>query len=230
MHKKGFVACLLALALAAFPVFAGDAAAFQNLGFSADGRYFMFAQYGVSESGSLPYAQIFTVDVPRNRFVPGGTRKTTAKTVVEPGTDGRGALFNLLAEVLPLKKKYAIDHTRTGRLLYILMDGALPLPELEFRDFQADKKYKVVLNQSSAGSGSGIKASFHLVITVEDSSGNLRSYTAGDPDYWREGVRGYRIRQILLAPDGRSLVIAVERSEEDPAGASIRYMVETLKL
>jgi predicted secreted protein len=43
-------------------------------------------------------------------------------------------------------------------------------------------------------------------------------------------VRQYRIRQILLAPDGRSLVIAVERSEEDPAGASIRYMVETLKL
>ena len=104
------------------------------------------------------------------------------------------------------------------------------MPELEFRDFQADKKYKVVLNQSSAGSGSGIKASFHLVITVEDSSGSIRSYTAGDPDYWREGVRGYRIRQILLAPDGRSLVIAVERSEEDPAGASIRYMVETLKL
>jgi len=228
MHKKGFLACVLALA--ALQALAGDAAVFQNLGFSPDGRYFMFAQYGVSESDSLPYAQIFTVDVPRNRFVPGGRRKLTAKTAVEPGTDGRGALFNLLAEVLPLKKKYGIDHALTGRLLYILLDGAQPLAELEFRDFQAERKYRVVLNQSSEGSGTGIKASFHLEITVEDSAGAIRSYTAGDPDYWREGVRGYRIRQILLAPDGRSLVIAVERAEEDPAGASVRYMVETLKL
>ena len=50
-----------------------------------------------------------------------------------------------------------------------------------------------------------------------------------DPDFWRDGVRGYRVRQILLAPDGRSLVFAVERAEEDPAGANVRYMVETLK-
>ena len=228
MHKKGFLAFVLAIT--AFSVFAGDAAVFQNLGFSPNGRYFMFAQYGVSENSSLPYAQIFTVEVSRNRFVPGGIRKTTARTAVEPGSDGRGALFNLLADALPLKKKYAIDHALTGRLLYILLDGAEPKPELEFRDFQVDKKYKVVLNQSSTGSGSGIKASFHLVVTVEDASGGIRSYTAGDPDYWRDGVRSYRVRQILLAPDNRSLVFAVERSEEDPAGASVRYMVETLKL
>jgi predicted secreted protein len=228
MHKKAFLACVLALA--SLPLFAGDAAVFQNLGFSPDGRYFMFAQYGVSESDSLPYAQIFTVDVARNRFVPGGARKTTARTAVEPGTDGRGALFNLLDEALPLKEKYCIDHALSGRLLYILLDGAQPLAELEFRDFQADKKYKVALIQASEGSGTGVKASFHLEITVEDSSGNTRSYTAGRPGYWREGVRGYRIRQILLGPGERSLVIAVERAEEDPAGASVRYMVETLKL
>jgi len=232
MHKKGFLACLLGclLALAAAPVLACDAAAFQNLGFSPDSRYFMFAQYGVSEAGSLPYAQVFVVDVPRNRFVPGGTRKVTGQTAVEPGTDGRGALFNLLADALSLRKKYDIDHALTGRLLYILLDGAQPLAELEFRDFQTDRKYQVVLNQSSAGSGTGIKSSFHLVVTVEEPSGAIRSYTAGDPDYWRDGVRGYRIRQILLAPDGRSLVFAVERAEEDPVGASVRFMVETLKL
>jgi len=228
MHKKGFLAFILAMP--ALFAFAGDAAVFQNLGFSPDGRYFMFAQYGVSENSSQPYAQIFTVDVPRNRFVPSGIRKTETRAAVEPGSDGRGTLFNLLAEALPLKKKYGIDHALTGRLLYILLDGAEPKPELEFRDFQAGTSYKVVLNQSSAGSGTGIKASFHLVVTMVDASGGIRSYTAGDPDYWRDGVRGYRIRQILLAPDGRSLVIAVERSEEDPAGASIRYMVETLKL
>ena len=228
MQKKRILA--LFLAAAALAVYAGDAAVFQNLGFSPDGKYFMFAQYGVSENSSLPYAEIFTVDVARNRFVPGGVRKTVARTAVEPGSDGRGALFNLLAETLPLKKRHDIDHALTGRLLYILLDGAEPKAELEFRDFQTDVKYKVVLNQSSAGSGEGIKSSFHLVVTVEDPSGRVRSYTAGNPDYWRAGVRSYRIRQILLTPDGRSVVFALERAEEDPAGASVRYMVETLRL
>ncbi len=196
MHKKGFVACLLALALAAFPVFAGDAAAFQNLGFSADGRYFMFAQYGVSESGSLPYAQIFTVDVPRNRFVPGGTRKTTAKTVVEPGTDGRGALFNLLAEVLPLKKKYAIDHTRTGRLLYILMDGALPLPELEFRDFQADKEVQGGPQPVQRRVGLGHQG---LVPSGDHRGGLFRQHP--QLHGWRPGLLAGRRARVPHPPD-----------------------------
>lgn len=228
MHKNGIVACILAFA--ALSAFAGDAAVFQNLGFSPDSRYFMFAQYGVEESTSRPYAELYTVDVAANRFVPSGLRTASGTSAVDPGTDGRGALFNLLSETLPLKKKYGIDHTRTGRLLYILLDGADPKPELEFRDFQTDRKYKVVLNQSSSGSGSGLKSSFHILVTVQEASGELRSFAAGNPDYQRSGVRRYRIKQILLAPDGRSMVFAVEKEQEDPAGADVRYMVETLKL
>lgn len=228
MHKNGILACILALA--ALSAFAGDAAVFQNLGFSPDSRYFMFAQHGVEESTSRPYAELYTVDVAANRFVPSGVRTVSGTSAVDPGTDGRGALFNLLSETLPLKKKYGIDHTRTGRLLYILLDGADPKPELDFRDFQTDRKYKVVLNQSSSGSGSGLRSSFHILVTVQEPSGELRSYAAGSPDYQRSGVRRYRIKQILLAPDGRSMVIAVEKEQEDPAGADIRYMVETLRL
>jgi predicted secreted protein len=228
MHKRAILVSLLVLAgLAAS---AGDAAVFQNLGFSPDGRHFMFALYGVKEKTTLPYAELYTVDVARNRFVPGGVRQAVGKTPVEPGSDGRGALFNLLADALSLKRKYGIDHTLTGRLVYILLDGAEPEPELEFRDFQADRKYRIVLNQSSIGSGQGVRSSFHLAITVEEASGRVRSYTAGNPDYWRNGVRRYRIRQVILAPDGRSLIFVMEKELEEPTGADIRYMVETLKL
>jgi predicted secreted protein len=51
----------------------------------------------------------------------------------------------------------------------------------------------------------------------------------GLPDYWRQGVRQYKIKQVLLAPDDRSVVIVVERQEQDATGANIRYMVETLR-
>jgi predicted secreted protein len=228
MHKRAILVFLLALA--AISASAGDAAVFQNLGFSPDGKYFMFAQFGVKEKTTQPYAELYTVDVARNRFVSGGIRKTAGKNAVEPGSDGRGALFNLLADSLALKRKYGVDHTLTGRLLYILLDGADPKPELEFRDFQTEKKYRIVLNQSSTGSGQGVRSSFHLVVTVEDKSSQIRSYTAGDPEYWRDGVRRYRIRQVILAPDGRSLIFAMEKEQEEPSGADIRYMVETLKL
>jgi predicted secreted protein len=73
MRKNGILAFFLAAAAVA--AYAGDAAVFQNLGFSPEGKYFMFAQYGVSEGSSLPYAEIYTVDVARNRFVPGGIKK-----------------------------------------------------------------------------------------------------------------------------------------------------------
>jgi predicted secreted protein len=228
MHKRAILVSLLLLA--ALAAGAGDAAVFQNLGFSPNVRYFMFALYGVKEKTTLPYAELYTVDVARNRFVTGGVRKIVGKAPVEPGNDGCGALLNLLAETQGLTKKYGIDHTLTGRLVYILLDGAEPKPELEFRDFQADRKYRIVLNQSSVGSGEGISSSFHLVVTVEDGSGRIRTYTVGDPDFWRKGVRQYRIRQVILAPDSLSLIFVMEKELEEPSGADIRYMVETLKL
>jgi predicted secreted protein len=210
-------------------LFAGDFATFQNLGFSADSKYFMFAQYGAAEKTALPYAELFVVDVAANRFAPGGVEKASYNHPIQPGLDGQGALFNLLADSVDIKKRFSINHTLTGRLVYILLDGAEPKSQLEFRDFQGKKKYRITLVQSSRGSGSEVSSSFHLLVNVEEASGRFASHTVGLPDYWRKGVRRYRIKQVLLAPDDRSVVIVVEREEQDSSGANIRYMVETLK-
>jgi predicted secreted protein len=210
-------------------LFAGDIAIFQNLGFSPDSRYYMFAQYGATEKTSLPYAELFVVDVPANRFVPKGVKKATYDNPIEPGADGRGALFNLLTDSVDLKKRWNINHVLTGRLVYILLDGAEPKSQLEFRDFQDKKKYRITLVQSSRGSGNGVASSFHLLVTVEEASGRFTTHTVGLPEYWRKGVRRYRIKQVLLAPDERSVVIVVEREEQDATGVNIRYMVETLR-
>ena len=74
-----------------------------------------------------------------------------------------------------------------------------------------------------------MKSSFHLLVTVEEPSGRFTSHTVGLPDYWRNGVRRYQIKQVLLAPDDRSVVIVIERQEQDSGGVNIRYMVETLR-
>ena len=195
-----------------------------------DSRFFMFGQYGIGEKTSSPYAQLFVVDLKANRFVPGGSMEASYQRTVEPGNKGQGALLNLLSEHPELKTKYKIDYLLTGRLLYILLDGDGPKEKLEFRDFQSGSQYQVTLVQSANGSAGAIKSSFHLLATIEDKSGKKQSFTVGSPEYWREGVKRYRVSQILLSPDEKSLVFIIEKEEQDQAGANIRFMVETVSV
>ena len=43
-------------------------------------------------------------------------------------------------------------------------------------------------------------------------------------------MTGYAIDRIYTAPDGKGMVFVVEKTVEDAAGTSIRYMVETVAL
>jgi predicted secreted protein len=226
MRAKAFLVLVLVVGVRAF---AGDLATFQNLGFSPDSTVYAFSQYGVREASSLPFAELYVVDVAANRFVAGGVRTAAYDNPVEPGNNGVGALFNLLEASVELIRGQRIDHTRTGRLVYILLDGAEPKSEIEFRDFETGLRYRIVLIQAARGGGEEVQSSFHLSVTVERPSAGTSTYIVGLPDYWREGVKRYRIRQVILAPDRRSLVFVVEREERDTQGDNIRYMVETLR-
>src|SRR4030042_7188251 len=92
MAKKILLsACILLAAIAAW---SGDVAQFANLGFSSDGRHFMFGQHGILEKTSYPYAELSIVDVPANAFTPQGVKKVSYTKGVEPGSTGLGALLN----------------------------------------------------------------------------------------------------------------------------------------
>ncbi|MBN1836063.1 MAG: DUF2259 domain-containing protein [Spirochaetales bacterium] len=232
MRVKGLLVPLLVILaslLVPAALSAGDIAVFQNLGFSPDARTFMFAQYGVSEKSSLPYAELYAVEVASNRFAADGVRTATYKNPVEPGQSGLGALLSLLGESGELVRRLGVDHTLTGRLVYILLNGAEPKSELEFRDFQTGLRYRIALIQQSRGSGAEVESSFHLSVAIEKAAGQTVTYTVGLPDFWRKGVKRYRIKQVTLAPDNRSLVFVIEREELDSGGDNIRYMVETLR-
>ncbi len=225
--KLAFITLFL---LCAGLLLAGDIARFVNLGFSDDNRFFMFAQYGVQETTSFPYADVFVVDVPVNKFVPQGVKHGVFSEPSEPGYNGEGALFNLLEDNLPLKKRYRIRHLNTGRLLYLLIDGNEPKSKLDFRDFVSGKQYRVRLIQSPRGSGKNIRASFSIELNIIARDGTMRDYTIGLPNYERKGVKSYKIKQILLAPDGRSMIFVVEKEETDGTGSNFRYMIETVRI
>ncbi|HKQ94592.1 MAG TPA: DUF2259 domain-containing protein [Aestuariivirgaceae bacterium] len=50
---------------------AADAAERQVLGFSADGRYFAFEQFGVQDGSGFPYSDIFIIDTEKDSWQPG---------------------------------------------------------------------------------------------------------------------------------------------------------------
>jgi len=234
MVKRTALIIMTLLLLGSSGVFAGDVATFVNLGFSADGTYFMFAQYGVSQEKSLPFAEAFTIQVARNVFVSGGVVSFKGGVSALPGQDGSGALYSLFENIIPLRAKYRIQHLITGRPLFISQNGESKHGPVSFRDFETGYSYIVKLVQKEQVTGTGKEAqtssAFHLQLSITDPAGKSYSRVVGNPDYFRKGVRGYSIRQVIISPDNRSIVFVMEKTEVDGDGDNVRYMVETFRL
>ena len=225
-----------ALILIAASLMAGNLAVLENLGFSGDGRYFMFGQHVLLTDSGQAYAELAVVDVPANNFVPGGWKKSSWDVRILPNQDSRGALYELLSESVDLKKRYGISHLEQGRLLYTRNNGDDEMmnvegsddsvPTLNFRDFERGREFSLAMIQQTAD-GDEAAAGFHIAMTVTESNGSTVDYTIGREGYMRAGVVNYSIVRVWAGPDGKSLVVVVAKENED---LSVRYMVETLVL
>ena len=60
---KKLVLSGIILLCAGLNLFAGDAAAFVDLGISSDGRTYAFGEYGKTDRQFQGYAEIYTVDI-----------------------------------------------------------------------------------------------------------------------------------------------------------------------
>lgn len=121
-HKKVYCVFAAVLFLGVSGLWAGDTASFVDLGFSPDGKTYMFAQYGV-ESGTLkPWADLFVIDVPQNNFVSGGRVSFVNDSPVVAGQNGSGALYRLIAGNASLAARHRIDYCFQGQPLYIAVD------------------------------------------------------------------------------------------------------------
>jgi predicted secreted protein len=219
-----------AFALISAALSAGDIAAFVNLGFSDDGAYFQFAQYGIDAATGGCYAEIYTVDNARNAFTARGALRASDNAPLDIGQDGSGLFYNLMYENASSAKAYGINHLRQGRLLYVLLDGEIPRQDLSFRDFKTGSEYSIALDQSVFEANGSVSSSFSLGVGVKDSSGKSRSIRAGSPSVRRDGVGGYLIRRAILSPDERYMIVVVEKSVRGKDSSSLRYMVEAVKL
>ena len=65
------VSLVALLSLCATPTLAGDRALIDYLGFSDDGRYFAFEEFGVQDGSGFPYTNIYVIDLPADAWVSG---------------------------------------------------------------------------------------------------------------------------------------------------------------
>ena len=75
--------CTAFALFASLSLYAGDAAVFQDIGFSDDGTTYIFGQYGKTDKNYEAWAEIYTVDVAKNDYVKGEvfTTEPSAETV-----------------------------------------------------------------------------------------------------------------------------------------------------
>jgi predicted secreted protein len=232
MLKKIFLSFAGILAISASGLWAGDSASFVDMGFSPDGRVYMFAQYGVLSGSLKPWADLFVVDVARNNFVSGGKVSYTHDNPIAAGQDGSGALYRLLARNAGLADRYGINFPNQGQPLYIALDGedSVSGEQIEFRDFESGRSFRADLVPTIEGSGRNMRSSFYINLESSSKSGGTRAYTIGDPDVKRPLIASYHIKKVVIDPRGDSVVFVIEMKRQAEGGYEIRYMAEALRL
>ena len=229
-NKKTLCTLIVILFLGVGGLWAGDIASFVDLGFSPDGRTYMFAQYGVQSGTLKPWADLFVVDVPMNNFVNGGKISYVHDRPVVSGQDGSGAFYRVFSRNTSMTEKYAVDHCIQGQPLYIALDNGGPTGPVEFRDFEAGASYRATLTSNAEGSGTNLVSSFFINLERTARDGSRKIYTVGTPQLKRPLITSYRIRKVIIAPHDGSMIIVIEMKKQDGAETDIRYMVEALKL
>jgi predicted secreted protein len=211
-------------------LWAGDSASFIDLGFSPDGKVYMFAQYGVLSGVLKPWADLFVVDVENNSFVSDGRLSYTHDSPILAGQDGSGALYRLIAKNSGLAARYGISFPNQGQPLYISLSVNPPAAgeTIEFRNFEAGKSYRANLVSITEGSGENLRSSFY--INLECNAGSeTKTYTIGAPGVKRPLIAAYNIKKVIVDPRGDSIIFVIEMKKQADGGVDIRYMVEALR-
>ena len=234
LSKKTILTICIIFFISVLSLWAGDSAVFVDLGFSPDGRTYMFGQYGVLSPSLRPWADLYVVDMATNNFVPNGRLSNTQSTPIKAGQDGSGILYQMLANNSSLTSRYRIDFQNQGQPLYITRNDRPSLygETIDFRDFEHGKSYVAQLIPTINGSGMNTRSSFIIKLDVRSPNGSTRSYNVGTPSVVRDRILSYNINKVLVDPTGNSLIFVIEmkRAVGNGNDHDIRYMVEAIRL
>ncbi len=232
---KKSVICSLVLLLGISASWAGDVASFVDKGFSEDGKYYVFGQYGKTDKKYQGYAEIYQVDIAANDYVENGVF-TTKPTAVTADKGGKEVFEALEAKSFYYYRNIKLEKANPDHVLYILDDvNKTGTDEIVFKDFRGSdiekpNTYNIQLVPTVNGTGKNCKSSFFIMVEKKDSEGNvIARHKVGTPSIQRKGVTKYKIERIFCDKSEKNLIFVIEKTIEDDTGISIRYMVEAAK-
>ena len=235
MIMKKIVLAVLALLVGSVNLFAGDVATFVDRGFSVDGKYYVFGQYGKTDKKFQGWADIYQVDIEKNDYVSKGVFKIKPSAVTSDKS-GLEVYESLEAKNFYYLKDLNCEKPNADQVLYILEDiKKTGTDEIVFTDFRSSEienqdTYHINLVPTVKGSGKNVKSSFYILLEKKDSEGNIiLNKKIGSPDIVRKGVYNYKIERIFCDKSGQNLIFVIEKMIEDDTGVSIRYMIEATK-
>ncbi|WP_461256927.1 DUF2259 domain-containing protein [Treponema sp. R80B11-R83G3] len=230
--KKTVFILFILLLTSVSALWAGDSAVFVDLGFSPDGRMYMFGQYGVLSPSLRPWADLYVVDVTSNTFAQNGRVSLIDNTPIKAGQDGSGILRRLVSNNSNLTNRYSINFQNQGLPLYISRDENPPPrgEKIDFRDFLSGKSYKAQIIPTITGSGQNAKSQFFINLEVSSPDSQFRTYKVGSPNFVRQGIVQYNFKRVLIDSSGSSVIFVIEMMCASNNGYDIRYMVEALRL
>lgn len=232
--KKLFL-CGLICTIALMLLPAGDVATFVDKGFTKDGKYYVFGQYGRTDKKYQGWAEIYQVDIVKNDYVDGGVFRTKPSAVTSEKT-GIEVYESLEAKSYYYFKKLPTEPANADHVLYICDDAdKTGKDKIVFKDFRdsSDKAatYTVQLVSTVYNSGKNVKSSFYILVEKRDADGNvIATKKVGNPDIVRKGISGYKIERIMCDASEKNFIFVVEKTQQDDSGISVRYMVEAAEI
>ncbi len=230
MKKSVVFSLLFALALTALS--AGDVATFVDKGFSEDGRYYVFGQYGKTDKKFQGWAELYQVDIAANDYTDNGVFKTKPSAVTAD-KNGRDVFEALEGKSFYYFKDLKCQPANIDHVLYILDDvNKTGTDEIVFKDFRSGDlenadEYRIKLYPTVNGSGKNARSSFYIMLEKYNANGDIiLSKKIGTPSISRKGVTNYKIERIFCDKSEKNLIFVIEKMMEDDTGTSIRYMIE----
>ena len=190
--KKYILSVLLFASLCL--AYAGDVAAYEDIGFSSDGKTYLYGQYGITDKDFQGYAEIYCVDVEKNDFLPKGVFKTNP-SLATTGKSGI-SVYNLLKEKnANYINSFKATPVTINDILYLKPNDSKSSTEsIVVTDFEHTTQenpitYKFTLVPFVEGKGKNLVSSFYIIVEKMDKDGKLlEKLVAGTPDIKRKMI------------------------------------------
>lgn len=148
---KRLITALIAVLLFIFPAHALDFAKREIIGFSADGNFFAFEQYGSQDGSGFAYSDIFIIDTRTDEWTPGSPYRYLLKDEEETMT---------LLESIAIARR--INRTSAKDALSIISDPGI-VAATNMADESVSDRYRIVIEPKSFFLPDNIKRmEFHI--------------------------------------------------------------------